>query len=189
MSGCDRFDGNFSPRLCIRQPSPQNFPVRNFNSYQWGSWPHDPQHELEIACRSLADTGREIEQRTAWALNLSRQLEERTAWALSLDRDVKARTAWALSKETDLAERTAWALSLQSDLEKRTAWALDLKQQVEALEQQVEERTVWALLLKRELQEQISRAERLERESGHPLVRLLKRFLKLIMKLSWNTAP
>ena len=48
---------------------------------------------------------------------------------------------------------------------------------------------MWALLLKRELQEQISRAERLERESRHPLVRLLKRFLKLIMKLSWKDSP
>ena len=38
---CDRFDGNFSPRLATPQPSPQNFPVRNFNPYQWGSWPHE----------------------------------------------------------------------------------------------------------------------------------------------------
>jgi SAM-dependent methyltransferase len=181
---CSMFSGNFSPESCIRQPSPQKIPVFDPNPYRWNSWPHNPQNELEIACRRLAETGREIRQRTHWALGLANQLEERTAWALSLEKDVQARTAWALRIEKELEYRTAWTLSLQSDVENRTAWALDLKQQVETLEEQVEERTLWALRLKQELAEQTARAERLEREARHPLVRLAKRVIKLIMKLS-----
>ena len=178
---CSMFSGNFSPKACVRRTTPQKIRVHDLTPYLWNSWPHNPQNELEIACRRLAETGREIKQRTEWALGLGNELEERTAWALSLEKDVQARTAWALRVERELEDRTAWTLSLQSDVEKRTAWALDLKQQVETLEEQVEERTLWALRVKEELAEQTSRAERLEREARHPLVRLLRRFIKLIM--------
>ncbi len=186
---CSIFSGNFSPKSCIRQPSPKKIQTHDPNPYLWNSWPQNPQTELEIACRRLAETGREIKQRTAWALGLANELEERTAWALSLEKDVQARTTWARRVEKELEDRTAWTLSLQSEVEKRTAWALDLKQQVETLEEQVEERTLWALRLKEELAGQITRAERLESEARHPLIRIAKRVIKLIMKLSWNTAP
>jgi SAM-dependent methyltransferase len=172
--------GNLSPRLCIRQSSEQQTPLPDLNPYSWTS-PHDPQKELEIACGRLADTGREIEQRTAWALGLHQQLEERTAWALSLEGDLQARTSWALRSEQELEARTAWARSLHSDVEARTAWALDLKQQVETLEQQVEERTAWALRLKEELAAQTLRADRREIEIHrliHEPVHLFARLLR-----------
>jgi ubiquinone/menaquinone biosynthesis C-methylase UbiE len=180
------FSGNLAPQSCVRQPSPQKHCLANLPAYEWDAWPHKPQQELEIACRRLADTGREIKQRTEWALNLKQQLDERTAWALSLEKDVQERTAWALHSEKELEVRTAWTLGMQSDVEKRTAWALDLQQQVEALEQDVEDKTIWALRLKQELAEQTERAQRAEAElhklTHHPLY-----LLKRILKRAWNT--
>jgi SAM-dependent methyltransferase len=178
-----QFSGHFSPEFCVRAPekNPSSLRQKVLPPYDWNSWPHDQQEELKIACGRLAETGREIKQRTGWALGLNNELEERTAWALSLAKDVQDRTSWALRLEKDLEDRTAGALSLQSEVEKRTAWALDLKQQVEALENEVEERTLWALRLKRELAEQTSRAQQLENELYrliHNPIHLLARLLK-----------
>jgi len=161
-----RFHGPLSPKFCVRIPGARPFIARQESSspYDWNSWPHDPHTELETASRRLAETGYEIRERTAWALDLKNQLEERTAWALSLEKDVKAHAAKALRDETELRDRTAWALDLHSEVEKRAAWALDLRQQVETLENEVEARTLWALRLNREVAEQTARAEQLENE-------------------------
>jgi SAM-dependent methyltransferase len=178
-----RFLDHLSPEFCIRAPGhdPASNRQEVASPYQWNSWPHDSQRELEIACSRLAETGQEIKQRTAWALNLASQLDERTVWALSLERDVQACTAWAERVEKELRNRTAWTLKLQSEVKKSTACAFALKQQVESLEREVEERTLWALRVKEELARQTLKAVRLERELynliHHPLylaARLLK---------------
>jgi SAM-dependent methyltransferase len=182
-----RFFEHLPPEFCVRAPSPD--PASNRQEvaapYRWNSWPHDSQQELEIACSRLAETGRVIKQRTAWALSLASQLDERTAWALSLEKDVESRTAWALRVEKELEVRTTWTLNLLSEVDKRTAWALALNEQVESLEREVQERTLWALRVKREFAEQTSRAEGLEQELynllHHPL-HLAARLLKGV----WN---
>jgi ubiquinone/menaquinone biosynthesis C-methylase UbiE len=161
-----RFYGHFSPEFCVRLPDTTT-PHLNRESkppYEWNSWPHDARTELDIACRRLAETGREIKQRTEWALELSNQLGERTAWALSLEKDVGALNGLRLSIQKDLEDRTAWAFNLQSDAEKYRVWALELRRQVAALEEEIEERTGWALQLKKELAEQTARAKLLEGE-------------------------
>jgi SAM-dependent methyltransferase len=179
--------GNFSPASCVRTPlpdgrgsvTPPGLPC------DWTAWPHDARAELEIACRHLAETGREIKQRTAWALGVARQLEERTAWALSLEKDVQDRTAWALRTEKELESRTAWALALQADVEKHTSWAVTLREQMIALEQLVEERTQWALRVRAELAGQASRAERAESELHnltHKPFYLLKRMARGLIR-------
>lgn len=178
-----RFPEYLSPASCVRaaeKNTPSSRPS-DLSPYDWDSWPREPRKELETACRRLAESGREIKQRTAWALRLQSELEDRTAWALSLQRDVQTRTVWALSNDAELQHRTAWALSLQSEIDKRTAWALDLRQQVETLESQVEERTLWAVQLKGELADLTSRAQQFEDELYrlvhnplHFLVRLLR---------------
>jgi len=186
-----RFSEYLSPASCVRAPE-KNTPSlcqSHLSPYHWGSWPQEPRRELEIACCRLADGGREIKQRTAWALSLHHQLEARTAWALSLQRDVQTRTVWAFSNDAELQHRTAWALSLQSEIEKRTAWALDLKEQVETLESQVEERTLWALQLKRDLADQISRAQQFEDELYrliHDPLHFLARLLRGIRNRLFN---
>jgi hypothetical protein len=167
------------PQSCVRltagvapRPNPQP-------PYEWNSWPHDLQSELDIACRRLADTGQEIRQRTEWALDLSRQLDERTAWALSLEEDLQARTDWGLGLQRDVEDRTKWACSLQTDADHYKALAQELNRKVCALEEQVEERTAWALRLKSERAEQAERAERLESE----MHRLLHNPLHLASRL------
>jgi SAM-dependent methyltransferase len=178
-----QFFEHLSPECCVRSPriDTPSLWQEPPSPYRWNSWPHDLQQELEIACRRLAETGREIKQRTAWALSLASQLDERTAWAVSLEKDVQTRTAWAQRVEKELEIRTAWGLGLQSEVEDRTAWAVALKEQVESLERAVEERTLWALRVKEELAEQTSQAERLETElnnlihhPSHLAARLLK---------------
>jgi SAM-dependent methyltransferase len=110
----------------IRRPEKTIPSSREQPRYDWTSWPHPAQQELEIACSRLAETGREIKQRTEWALDLENQLKQRTAWALSLEKDVADRTAWALSVEKDFEDRTAWALRLKQELAEQTARAADL---------------------------------------------------------------
>jgi ubiquinone/menaquinone biosynthesis C-methylase UbiE len=180
--------GNFEPESCVRRLTTPGLVSTPGNPYDWNAWPHDTRRELEIACQRIAGAGREIRQRTEWALGLAAQLEEKTAWALSLEQDVRDFKAWALSIEKELEHRTAWASSLQADVEQRTGLALRLQQEVAALELLVEERTLWALRVKQELAEQTLRAERLERElydlTHKPMYflrRVLKRLLKLIM--------
>jgi SAM-dependent methyltransferase len=119
-----QFSGRLSPEFCIRRPEKNTPAVRQpVPPYDWTSWPHAPQKELEIACSRLAETGREIKQRTEWALDLDHKLADRTAWALSLEKDVHDRTAWALRIEKQLEDRTAWTVLLKQELAAQTARA------------------------------------------------------------------
>jgi SAM-dependent methyltransferase len=150
-----------APRFFIRSPHQINAFITPPPPYDWSSWPHNRQTELEIVCRHLADAASHIKKATDWGSGLAGELEERTAWALSLEKDVTDITAWARRMEKDLADRTDWALSLQAGFEERTTWALDLTQQVATLEREFE---AWALRLNQELADQTARAERLDRE-------------------------
>jgi SAM-dependent methyltransferase len=92
------------------------------DAYEWHTWPHSSQTELEIACRRLreatnrlSELTKGLEERTAWALRLEKELEERTAWALRLNKEVEEQNAWALRLDKELQERckefeqVAWA--------------------------------------------------------------------------------
>ncbi len=155
-----RVSGRLSPAFCVRSPeeivpaSPPQSP------YDWNSWPHGLQTELEIACRRLSESAPEIEQKTAWALGLQKLLGERTEWALRLEKDLQAMTALASHLKEDFEERTAWALALEAEVGKYTG----ILQKIDALEQDVEGKTLWALRMKQELAEQTARVERLDRE-------------------------
>ncbi len=144
-----REPGKFHPQSSVRKSDSVAAPAPP-QPYAW-TWPHDPQMELETACRHLARSGREIEQRTNWALSLRDQLQERTAWAQHLEKDLQAHTAWARQLERDLEARTRWAQTLQLDLATRTELAVTLQQKIDNLETEIEERTNWALRLKTEL--------------------------------------
>ena len=92
------------------------------DAYDWQTWPHSPQTELEIACRRLSqvtnrlpELNKNLEERTAWALRLEKELEERTAWALRLKKEVEEQNAWALRLDKELQQR-------YRDLE-QVAWA------------------------------------------------------------------
>ena len=118
-----QFGGPFPPEQCVRNPKQESPALCQPPPYEWTSWPHAAQQELEIACNRLAETGQEIEQRTRWALDLDRKLEERTAWAFDLKKEVEERTAWALQIEKQLEERTAWTVLLKKELAEQTARA------------------------------------------------------------------
>jgi SAM-dependent methyltransferase len=123
------FHEPFGPEFCIR---PTEMPAGKTKqasiaqpeqgAYEWHSWPHSAQDELEIACRRLWDAEIRVNERTEIAKALNKELEERTAWAQRLDKEVEERTAWALRLDKELAERTAWAKRLNSELE-QLAWA------------------------------------------------------------------
>jgi hypothetical protein len=92
------------------------------DAYEWHSWPHSPQDELEIACRRLREAEDRILERTVVAKELTKELDERTTWALRLDKELEERTAWALRLDKELAKQTARAGELNRELE-RLAWA------------------------------------------------------------------
>lgn len=112
------FPGNLSPEFCVRWPDDPRRASASADrreadasrpAYEWGTWPHPAQRELEIACRHLAEAEArvkaleaDVEKRTAWARGLEKEFEERTAWALSLKSEVEERTAWALRLEGEL---------------------------------------------------------------------------------------
>ncbi len=115
------------PEFCVR---PTHAPAREIelatkDAYEWHSWPHSPQDELEIACRRLREAEDRIEERTAVAKELTKEVEERTAWALRLEKELEERTDWALRLDKELAEQTARAQELNRRLE-QLAWARGL---------------------------------------------------------------
>lgn len=134
------FHAPLTPKFCIRTPSigaPVPEPDVSFeDAYDWHSWPHNPQRELEIACRRQKGISALVEERTAWAVRLDRELQEvygeleqRTNWALRLGRELEElnrmfedRTAWALQLDKERKERATERLRLSQDLE-RLAWA------------------------------------------------------------------
>ncbi len=169
------------PEFCLRSTpaaEPATHGQAQQDAYDWRSWPHSPQAELETACRHLREAEirlqarnraleeravsarwleKELEERTAWALGLAKELEERTAWALRLDQELAERAARALRLDEELEERTAWALRLDQELAERTAWAL-------RLDEEMAERTAWALRLDEALAERTASTLRLETE-------------------------
>jgi len=121
------FHEPLGPEFCVRpahEPARESEPVPQIqkDAYEWHSWPHSPQDELEIACRRLREAEDRILERTAVAKELTKELDERTAWALRLDKEIEERTAWALRLDKELAEQTARAEELNRELE-RLAWA------------------------------------------------------------------
>ncbi len=181
-----------TPEFCLRGeiPSATGRPNSGAAAYDWHSWPHPAQSELEIVCGNLRDAeiriqeqtalaaqyNDELDRRTAWAQELDRQLEERTAWALQLNREIEERTVWearlnrALEAQTALAlERTGWALQLDRELQERTAWALQLNQEIEqriAREAQLAkelEQLSWARALDRRVRRSLSMSLRILR--------------------------
>lgn len=116
--------GSLTPEFCVRVTGDQGveeLPGEDAHEpYDWQSWPHSTQRELELACQRL----KEIEDARAAAghfapkanLNLQAELEARTRWALTLQGELDERTAWALNLKTELEEQTALILKLQGEL-------------------------------------------------------------------------
>src|ERR1017187_6700697 len=130
-----------TPEFCVRHiqkviAEPDGFS----NPYEWHTWPHSPQSELEIACRRLdvayGKLNEELEQRTAWALKLQEELdqlnaqfEERTAWALELDRQLQTRTTQT-QQLTKALDQLAWAGPLDRRFHKSLSSAIRLIQRI-----------------------------------------------------------
>lgn len=144
------FHEPLTPEFCVRDArhvhvEPKDLPT----PYEWHTWPHNPQIELEIACRRLDTAYRklreaedQVNKRGVMVEKLMAEYEERTSWALQLKQEIE--------KWTELDRHTE---QQNAELEERTAWALQLKQELEQLNLQFEERTAWALQLDRELRD------------------------------------
>lgn len=113
------FHEPLGPEFCVR-PTHESEAAPHAQTqkapYEWRSWPHSPQDELEIACRRLRDAEDRIQQRTAIAKELTKELDERTAWARRLEKELEERTAWALRLDKELAEQRALAEELNREL-------------------------------------------------------------------------
>ena len=132
-SGPSLFHAPMTPEFCLRSPRASQSAIVFQEAYEWGSWPHSSQTELEIVCHRLAETEdrlrhelARVEEVKRWARRLEAEFEERTAWARCLEKELEERTAWARRLQTELEDRTDWARRLQTQLEERTAWALRL---------------------------------------------------------------
>ena len=145
-----------TPEFCLRDPSRLSVAIQiPQGAYEWHTWPHSAQSELEIACQRLTEAGVRMKEQTALTIQLTNEMEKRTAWALQLDQEIEERTARELQLDRELEERTAWALQLDRELEERTAWALQLNRDIED--------TAWReLQLSKEL-ERLSWARALDR--------------------------
>ena len=184
------------PEFCLRptpavEPAPRG-PVQK-DAYEWRSWPHSPQRELETACRHLREGEarlrernraleeraasvrwfeKELEERTAWARRIEKEFEDRTARALRLDQELGERTASALRLDQELAERRASVVRLEAELEERAASA-------RRLEKELEDRTAWALRLDKELAERNAWMQEMNRTVDRiPFARALYRFAR-----------
>lgn len=147
-------------------------------AYEWNSWPHNPQAELEIACKRLTETedrlrrvNTELDKCAALAAHFDAERNERTAWALRLDRELRETAAPVQSLQKEIEERTAWAQQLEKELQDRTAWALQLSRELEEsttlckrLLEENEERTAWAVKVQHELDERTEWALQLKSE-------------------------
>lgn len=126
------FHEPLSPTFCLRSTGPpaSKSPQTDQDSrdaYEWHTWPHSAQTELEVACQRLheadnrlSEIGKDLEGRTAWALQLEKGLEERTTWALQLEKELAERTTLAIRLDKELEDRTAWALRLDKELQQRS---------------------------------------------------------------------
>jgi SAM-dependent methyltransferase len=103
-----RFLEPLSPPFCVRWPdegekateaqtaSPRKEDERTQGAYEWHSWPHSTQRELEIACCRLAEMDasvrrqqQEIQSWRAEVLRLGQEFDERTRWALQLNQELE----------------------------------------------------------------------------------------------------
>ncbi len=118
---------------------------------------------LDEKMRWAEGVGKELEQRTAWALKLQKEFDERSRWAMSLDEELaKARQEFArLQKEFE--ERTAWALSLRDENERERTVAREIITRKEEAEVQLaeaqrkmQELQMWGDMLDRRLTSIIS---------------------------------
>jgi SAM-dependent methyltransferase len=136
-----RFLEPFSPPFCVRWPGenqkaaeaqtapPRKEDDRGQEAYQWHSWPHSAQRELEIACYRLAEMDararrqhQEILALRAEVGRLAQEFDERSRWALQLDKELGNTRALVARLNRELEKRTEWALTLDRELhEKRRA--------------------------------------------------------------------
>jgi SAM-dependent methyltransferase len=139
-----------TPEFCVRNTQPiVAQPDELPNPYEWHTWPHSPQTELEIACKRLDMAYRKLKE-------AEDQVDKRGEMVVKLMGEIEERTQWALRLKQEIDEWAGLDLHLQQlneELEKRTAWALKLKEDLEQLNLQFEERTTWALQLDRELRD------------------------------------
>ncbi len=127
------FHEPLTPEFCVRSPNladqsaaQPGIERRPGDAYDWRTWPHSAQRELEIACQRLANSENQLKQ-------LEKQVKEHAARTDQLNKEFEERTAWALRLEKDLEDRTAFAERLKTEFEDRTAWALQLNHELEQL--------------------------------------------------------
>jgi SAM-dependent methyltransferase len=168
-----------TPEFCVRDTSkviPESDGFRD--AYDWHSWPHNPQTELEIVCQRLEVAHRKLKE-------VQDQVDERGEMVERLMTEVEERTHWALRLKKEIDDYTGLDLHLQQlnkDVEERTAWALKLKDQSADLNLQFEERTAWALELDRLLEARTKQTRQLTADLdrlawARPLDRRFHKFL------------
>ena len=160
------FHEPLTPQFCLRKASPVVVaaPLNGSTkgppgAYEWHSWPHSAERELEIACERLKRFQQEAHKQTAWALQFEKELEARTAWALDLDQKLQESTVAASQLQNLVEERTAWALKLDKELEDRNAHIVQLNSQLE-------EQTAWAVQLQQHSEQQMAQLSQLKDEIG-----------------------
>lgn len=173
-----------TPEFCVRNTQ-QGIaePDGSSNPYQWDTWPHSPQTELELACRRLDVAYRKLKE-------AEDQVDQRGAMVERLMAEYEQRTQWALRLKKEIDEYTGLDLHLQQlneELEQRTAWALKLQEELHQLNAQFEERTTWALDLDRQLEARTTQAIQLTKALdqlawARPLDRRFHRFLTALFR-------
>ena len=165
------FHEPLTPRFCVRNTSLGGLGARIPGSldgapdaYQWHSWPHSPQRELEIACGRLKKSQEQIEAQTARALHLQNELEEKAAGAAQLEQQVNEWAAWGRDLQKQFEERTAWALQLEKELERSAAQVIQLNSELEHANAQMEARTGWALRAQKESEDRQAQVLQLSSE-------------------------
>ncbi len=154
-----------TPKFCLRDISRAASTARiPQEAYEWHTWPHPAQSELEIVCGRLREAEVRIRELTTLAQRYGEELNERTAWALGLDRELEERTAWAMQLKREHEERTAWALRLNRELEEESALALQRTNWALQLDRELAERAAWELQLNREIEDRIAREAQLSKE-------------------------
>jgi SAM-dependent methyltransferase len=168
-----------TPEFCVRDTSKVIAePDGSRDAYDWHSWPHSLQAELDIACkrldiayRNLKEAQDQVDQRGEMVERLMTEVEERTHWALRLKKEIDDYTGLDLHLQ-----------KLNKDVEERTAWALKLNDQSADLNAQFEERTAWALELDRLLEARTKQMRQLAADLdqlawARPLDRRFHKFL------------
>lgn len=187
---------NPEPRKCVRRPDAQVDVNRDVSPYEWHSWPHAAEAQLEIVCGYLARSRAAWEkvtrlefdliERTEWARRLEALADERAQCVVRLDQELRTRTEWAAKLDRDLEERAAIIRTLQRELEERTEWARSLERESEArgarvrqLDRELEERTAWARRLDGELDHERGIRQALEAELHSPR-RVASRMIRFV---------